>query len=111
MIQEPSRELTEEEEATLMYQSLANNRERGEQLHASSECIVEMCDNTDDQFLAIGIKHRISKILLCLTTSEVIPTRMILIRKFFNLDTRISRIALRLFRDQHLNMPPSPEAG
>ena len=65
--------IVDEEEAKLMYQSLTNNRERGEQLHASIECLVEMCDTMNDQFLAIGIKHRISKILLCLTTSEVTP--------------------------------------
>ena len=111
MIQNPSIELTAEEEATLMYQSIANNRETGKRLHDSIENLVEMCDTLDDQFLAMGIKHRISKILLCLTTSEVTPTRMIMIRRFFNLDTRVSLILLRLFRDQHANMPTPPQAG
>ena len=110
MLHNPSTDMTEEQ-ASLMYQSITHNREIGEQLHTVIEHLVEMSNNQDDQFLAMGIKHRISKIILCLTTSEVTHTRMIMIRKFFNLDTRVSLILLRLFRDQHANMPLPPQAG
>ena len=108
----PSRvELTPEEEATLLYQSLWNNRERGDQLHAELENLVDMCDTQEDQNLAMGQKYRISKILLCLTTSEVTPIRMHLIRKIFNLDTKVSMILLQSFRDQDWRMIDEPRAG
>ena len=108
----PSRvELTEEEEATLMYQSLANNRERGEQLHAELEDLVDMCDTQEDQNLAMGIKYRISRILLHLTTSEVTPIRRHLLRLFFNLDTKVSTLLLDSIRDQDWNMIDEPLPG
>ena len=50
-------EPTPEEEATFLYQSLWNNRERGQQLHAELEDLVDMCDTQEDQNLAMGIKH------------------------------------------------------
>ena len=101
-----------EAEATMLYQSLWNNREKGEQLHAKLEDLVDMCDTTAaDQNLAMGIKYRISRILLHLTTSEVTPIRMHLIRLFFNLDTKISMILLESFRDQDWNMIDAPLPG
>ena len=54
----PSIELTEEEEATLMYQSLANSRERGEQLHASIECLIDMCDTPEKLLMGYRVSRR-----------------------------------------------------
>ena len=100
-----------EEQATLLYKSLWNNREKGELLHDDIEDIIEMCEDLDNQVLAMGTKHRISKILLCLTTSEKTPIRFHLIRKFFNLDTRVSMFLLQSYNDQNWRMMDEPPPG
>ena len=38
-----------EEQATLLYKSLWNNREKGELLHDDIEDIIEMCEDLDNQ--------------------------------------------------------------
>ena len=105
-------EPTSEAEATLLYQSLWNNRERGEQLHDELDNLIDFCDATEaDQNLIMGIKHRISRILLHLITSEVTPIRRHLLRLFFNLDTKISVLLLDSIRDQDWNMMDEPLPG
>ena len=101
-----------EEQATLLYKSLWNNREKGEQLHDDIQDIIEMCeDSPRNQALAAGTKLRISKILLHLTTSEPTPIRSHLICKFFNLDTRISMFLLQSYNDQNWRMMKEPTPG
>ena len=100
-----------EEQASLLYKSLWNNREKGEQLHDDIEDIIDMCKDVNNQVLAMGTKLRISKILLCLTTSEKTPIGFHLIRKFFNLDTRVSMFLLQSYNDQNWSMMDEPPPG
>ena len=100
-----------EEQASLLYKSLWNNREKGERLHNDIEDIIDMCEDVDNQVLAIGTKLRISKILLCLTRSEKTPIRFYLIRKFFNLDTRVSMFLLQSYSNQNWRKMDEPPPG
>ena len=101
-----------EAEATTLYQSLWNNRERGEQLHDEISHIIDFCDPIEsDQNLLMGIKFRISKIMLHLITAEATPIRRHLIKLFFNLDTRVSVLLLDSIRDQDWNMMDEPIPG
>ena len=101
-----------EAEATALYQSLWNNREKGEQLYDEISHIVDFCDPIEeDQNLLMGTKYRISKILLHLITAEHTPIRRHLIKLFFNLEQRVSALLLDSIRDQDYNMTDEPIPG
>ena len=66
--------------------------------------IHEISINQEDKILAIGIKHRISKILLVLIQSEPTRTRANMLGKFFMLDIKVTRFILVTLKQQHSQM-------
>ena len=98
-----------EQAAIRLYAEIATNPDIGANLYTELEDLVETSINQDDMILAMGIKSRISKLLLTLIQSEHTRTRANMLRKFFNLDTRVTLFLLKALREQHSGITFSEE--
>ena len=93
-----------------LYAQIATNLDIGADLSTENEDLVEISINQDDEILAMGIKLRISKILLVLIQSEHTRTRANMLGKFFRLDIKVTRFILLTLRQQHSGMVFPEEA-
>ena len=100
MSEEIEQVVTGEQAATLLYAALATDPDLAADLHTEIENLIEISINQEDMTLAAGIKLRISKILLILVQSEHTRTRANTLRKFINLDTRVTLFIVRTLREQ-----------
>ena len=100
MSEEIEQIITGEQAAILLYAELATDPDLAADLHTEIENLVEISINQEDMTLATGIKLRISKILLTLVQSEHTRTRANMLRKFINLDTRVTLFIVRALREQ-----------
>ena len=89
-----------EQAAARLYAAIATDPDIGAHLYTELEDLVETSINQDDMVLATGIKLRISKLLLTLVQSEHTRTRANMLRKFINLDTRVTLFIIRALREQ-----------
>ena len=92
--------VTDEQAAILLYAALATDPDLAADLHNEIENLIDISINQEDMTLAAGIKLRISKILLVLIQSEHTRTRANILRKFINLDTRVTLFIVRALREQ-----------
>ena len=89
-----------EQAAARLFAAIATDPDIGAHLNTELEDLVETSINQDDMVLATGIKLRISKLLLTLVQSEHTRTRANMLRKFINLDTRVTLFIIRALREQ-----------